>query len=319
VNVPLVSIVIPTYNYGRFVEQAIDSALAQTYEKVEVIVVDDGSTDDTSDRLQRFDGRIRVIHQKNQGLSAARNTGIRAATGALVALLDSDDAFHPRKIERQAWAFESRPNLALVGTGRFSDEPPTWSALGKEPLLSFPRLEELVVRTCFAPSSAMIRKECFDEVGLFDTSLRSVEDRDMWIRIGARRPVAIVEEPLTWYRQTVGSMSRQATTMEHYEAVVLDKAFALDGLKDRRLLKRKAKAQSALTAAYMFAEADDISTALLRTLKSMWLWPVPLPRNEVNARFARPRLAFAMIRRLVQRSLRLGQFPGNSRAKATQP
>src|SRR5688572_5767710 len=106
---PLVSVVIPTYNYGHLVAEAVDSALAQTYPAVEVLVVDDGSTDDTWDRLARYGDRIRCVRQANAGLSAARNTGIRAAHGEYVALLDSDDAFHPRKLDLQMRYLTSRP------------------------------------------------------------------------------------------------------------------------------------------------------------------------------------------------------------------
>ena len=106
---PLVSVVIPTFNYGHCVVDAVESALGQTYSPVEVIVVDDGSTDDTRARLEPYRDRINYVHQPNQGLSAARNTGIRAARGPLVALLDSDDAFHPRKLELQVAYLRAHP------------------------------------------------------------------------------------------------------------------------------------------------------------------------------------------------------------------
>ena len=111
----LVSVVIPTYNYAHFVTGAVESALAQTYPDREVIVVDDGSTDDTRDRLAPFEGRIRYIHQENQGLSAARNTGIRAARGALVAFLDSDDLWHPEKLAVQARYLEGTSGGRAAG------------------------------------------------------------------------------------------------------------------------------------------------------------------------------------------------------------
>ena len=119
-NNELISVVIPTYNYGHFVTEAVDSVLAQTYRHYEVVVVDDGSTDDTRARLAPYGDRIRYIHQENQGLSAARNTGIRAARGGVIGLLDSDDKWHPRKLETQAAFLRlTGPPQAFARTGRY--------------------------------------------------------------------------------------------------------------------------------------------------------------------------------------------------------
>jgi len=295
---PLVSVVIPTYNYGHLLAAAVDSALAQTYPAVEVVVVDDGSTDDTPSRLAGYGDRIRVIRQENQGLSAARNTGIRAARGEYVALLDSDDAFHPRKLERQMAAFAARPDLQLVGTAIFSDEPPAWAAVPDgPPRVVVPTLDDLVTRTRFAPSSAVIRKSCLNAVGLFDTELRSVEDRDMWIRIGVGHAVGVIEEPLTWYRQTPGSMSRHPERMETNERKVLDKAFALPALRGRWLLRQKSFALSDLSAAYTYHDAGRNGTALKRIAQSVLWWPLPFARSDVKAFLARPRFAVGILRR----------------------
>jgi glycosyltransferase involved in cell wall biosynthesis len=297
---PLITVVIPTYNYGHLVSAAVDSALAQTHPRVEVIVVDDGSTDDTASRLTVYGDRIRVIRQANQGLSAARNAGIRAAAGEFVALLDSDDAFHPRKLERQAAAFAARPELALVGTAIFSDEPPVWATIpDAPPQVVLPTLDELVIRTRFAPSSAMIRKSCLDAVGLFDTDLRSVEDRDMWIRVGAGHVVGVIEEPLTWYRQTPGSMSRHPERMESNERRVLDKAFALPSLRRRRVLRRRSFGLASATAAYLYHTARRPTAALRRLARSFAEWPLPYRVPDVKYPFARLRLGAAILRHLV--------------------
>jgi glycosyltransferase involved in cell wall biosynthesis len=298
---PLVTVVIPTFNYGHLVGEAVDSALAQTHPRVEVIVVDDGSTDDTADRLARYGDRIRVMRQANQGLSAARNAGIRAASGEFVALLDSDDAFHPRKLERQAAAFAARPELTLIGTAHFSDEPVAWASVpDSPPRVVTPPLDELVTSTRFAPSSAMLRRSAFDAVGLFDTELRSVEDRDMWIRVGARHPVGVIEEPLTWYRQTPGSMSRHPERMETNERRVLDKAFALPELRTRRLLRRKALALTDLTGGYLYHAAGRPGVAVRRLVRSLWRWPVPLRKPDVHEPFVRVRLLAASLRNLLR-------------------
>lgn len=295
---PLVSVVIPSYNYGQYVCEAVESALAQTYPAVEVLVVDDGSTDDTRARLAPYGDRIRYIFQTNQGLSAARNTGIRQARGRFVALLDSDDRFHPRKLELQMALFARRPELGAVGTETFSDEPPRWAEIpavcdGSESV----SLERAVVRAPFAPSSAVVRTECFEAVGDFDTALRSVEDRDMWIRIAARYPIAKIPLSLTWYRVTPGSMSRNPERMEHFERVVLDKAFRLPELSGRWWLRRKALGLAGTTSAWTFYQAGRPGVAVRRLLRSFVFWPFPYRAPEVHEAWVRTKLLLAATRR----------------------
>ena len=113
---PLVSVVIPSFNYARFLVDCVDSALAQTYPHREIIVVDDGSTDNTRQVLEHYGDKIVYIHQSNQGLSQARNTGIHAAKGEFIALLDSDDLWHPRKLELQIRCMKDHPEIGLLAT-----------------------------------------------------------------------------------------------------------------------------------------------------------------------------------------------------------
>jgi glycosyltransferase involved in cell wall biosynthesis len=294
---PTVSVVIPTYNYGRYVRDAIESALAQTVLPLEVVVVDDGSTDDTPAVLARYGDRIRVVRQENQGLSAARNTGIRAACGEWVAFLDSDDAFHPRKLELQLAALAGRRELHLVATDAFSDEPLRWPDVPDAPRVVPVSAGAIAVRTLFAPSSVLARKSCFDAVGDFDPALRSVEDRDMWVRVAARFPAAMIAAPLTWVRQTPGSMSRHPERMEQFDRIVIDRSFALPELRGRWALRRKATAHMLLSSAYTFLSAGRPGAAALRAAKALAAWPLPLPRNEVRVPFVRGRL---LARSLVQ-------------------
>ncbi|MBO0698347.1 MAG: glycosyltransferase family 2 protein [Zavarzinella sp.] len=291
------SVVIPTYNYGHVVAEAVDSALAQTYPAVEVIVVDDGSTDDTRERLARYDGRIRYIQQENRGLSAARNTGIRAARGKYISLLDSDDAFHPRKLELQVSHLLTHPAVGLVGTESFSDPSMMWPAV-PDPVPARPvRLVDLVVKTRFCPSSAVFRRECFEAAGEFDRALRSVEDRDYWIRVACRHPVAVLAADLTYYRITPGSMSTNVDRMEHFERIVLDKAFDLPELRGRRLLRRKALGLASASAAFEHLSVGRLGPAWRRILRSFAWWPVPLRVPDVRMPFARVRLLGAILRR----------------------
>jgi glycosyltransferase involved in cell wall biosynthesis len=301
---PCVSVVIPTYNYGHFISEAIDSALAQTYGNIEVIVVDDGSTDDTGSRLNAYGDRIRYIYQPNAGLSAARNTGIKNAKGDFIAFLDSDDAFHPQKLELQMDFFAAEPQLGLVGTEAFSELPLAWGKIPnrKLPLRIF-NLSDIVTRNRFVPSSVVVRKECFDAAGLFDLTLRSVEDREMWIRIAAAQfPLGKIILPLTWYRLSPGSMSKNPERMEHFERVVLDRAFQIPELAGRQMLRRKAIGLAEVGSAWVYYAAGRPLSALRRVFRSFWWWPLPYRRRNVPTFLFRLRLSIGCFRRLFRLS-----------------
>jgi glycosyltransferase involved in cell wall biosynthesis len=218
-----VSVVIPTYNRARHVVEAIESVLGQTLAPAEIIVVDDGSTDDTAERLAPYAGRIRYLRQENRGVSAARNTGIREASGEWVALLDSDDLWHPQKLEVQMDAIQARSDLALAGSPR-----------GREPRgpLPTPSVHDLGVRDFLlsvrmGPSGVLIRRSSLEVVGYFDESLKCVEDRDMWLRLAARFPCALIDCGCWWYRIHPGQMTRNEQGMLISYRRTLKKFFSL--------------------------------------------------------------------------------------------
>ena len=289
-NAPLISVVIPSYNYGRFVTQAVDSALAQTYHNIEVIVVDDGSTDDTRVRLQPYEGRIRYVYQENQGLSAARNTGIRHAAGQWVAFLDSDDLWHPQKLAIQMRAVAHKPDVSLIATGNCEELPKSWSdgTETAEPSCVPITLADLMIKSHFSPSSVLLRKDCLIWEAPFDTSLRSVEDRDLWIRIAANHHILKVELPLVYSRIHGANMSHAAARMEHYERLVLARAFAnIASIRRRFLLRSKAFSFAFASAAWMYREAGMPAAAFWRMTCSLLLWPFPYRREEVRIPFER--------------------------------
>ena len=236
---PLISIIIPTYNHARFVVFAVESALAQTYADREVIVVDDGSTDNTREVLSSYTDRIRYIHQENRGLSAARNAGIRAAQGAFIAILDADDVWLPGKLDAQMRVFRQYPETGAVSCigevvddrsrgqraeGRGRDLSSATGALSR-----ICKVGELLCGNQFSGGSyGVVRRECFDKVGLFDEELRSSEDWDMWLRIGCRWPLRIVTQVLASVRVSGDSMSaaKNADRMLANDLRVLDKLFA---------------------------------------------------------------------------------------------
>lgn len=300
---PHISVVIPTYNYGHFVTEALGSVLAQTYPAREIIVVDDGSTDDTSEKLQPYENRIRYIHQENQGLPAARNTGIRAACGEFIALLDSDDLWHPRKLEAQVHHLNRSPEVGLVAADVLRDMRNGWPEVGDHS--SMPAhpvtVKDLLVRSRFGPSSVLVRKGCFDAVGLFDPELRSAEDRDMWIRIASRFPIRKLGAPLWWYRLHGGNMSAAAVRMEECEMKVLRRALASqETVRHNLLLKLKVLSYTLRSAAYRYDAAGSRLLAIWRVLQSMALWPFPFRSDEAFTSFERPKMLTLFLLRMLR-------------------
>jgi glycosyltransferase involved in cell wall biosynthesis len=286
----LVSVVIPAFNYGRFVSEAVDSALAQTYPSIEVIVVDDGSTDDTRERLSRYGNRIRYIHQQNRGLSAARNTGAAQAQGEWVALLDADDLWHRDKLRIQMGAAAKADNVALVGSPAAAGLP--------ENLADDPPVRELMVRDFvlsarMGPSSALIRKSALNEVGGFDESLRSVEDRDMWLRLAARFKCLLVDSPCWWYRLHAGQMNRHADRMRSNYRRVLERFFMLH--PECSPLRRSAMAYFHADAAWSYHEEGRHAQALLHLVRSACFRPFTLADECTKARFIRAKVAMRTI------------------------
>ena len=224
-----VSVVIPAYNHARYLAAAIDSALAQTYAPVELIVVDDGSTDDTPRVLAAYGDRIRVIRQPNQGAGAARNAGLAASRGEYVAFLDSDDIWLPRKLELQMARFDADPDLGLVhcGAETIDEEGRTIGYLldGLEGWVASDLLR--LDREVMGPGSdIVVPRRVAEEVGGFDERLPPSEDWDFSYRIAARYRVGYVAEPLIRYRQHGGGIHLNIPKMEKSMLIALEKAFA---------------------------------------------------------------------------------------------
>jgi len=193
---PLVSVIIPTYNRGWILKEAIESVLNQDYDAFELIVVNDGSTDDSRDLLAGFDN-ITVLEQPNQGVSAARNKGVAHAKGSFIAFLDSDDVWLPRKLAVQVDFFQQNPKALVCQTQE------TWVRKGrrvnpgrrhqKQSGMFFDRSLALCL---VSPSAVMIKKSFFDEIGGFDESLLACEDYDLWLRINVHHPIYLIDQPL---------------------------------------------------------------------------------------------------------------------------
>ncbi len=199
---PQVSVIIPTYNRARAADRAVRSVLHQSYQDLEIIVVDDGSTDDTQKVIEELDDqRLRYIrHERNRGGSAARNTGIEAAHGHYIAFLDSDDEWLPQKLERQAQFLQSsEPSVGAVCAGFVVVDERGHTGGVRIPSDRSVTLDELFCRNSIGTASTVVvKRECFERVQ-FDPAMESCQDWDMWIRLAKRYKFAFVPEVLVRY------------------------------------------------------------------------------------------------------------------------
>ncbi len=299
-----VSVIIPTYNSSEWVEEAVSSVLAQTYPATEVIVVDDGSTDDTPGRMARFSNSVQYIRKENGGVSTARNLGIVESTGDLIAFLDADDVWHPRKLELVVATFVRRPDLGLLGTrtypwpGVVPEIPPDWNKDVEEI-----RLEDLIVGYGLGASSIVIRAEVLRAAGPFDVTLYGPEDRDMWIRIALLTPVAKLPLPLVGYRAgTPGSLSKNAARMELGERAILQKLDATGVFRWKWFLRRKAWGMFRFSFGREHNRAGNRWTAVRYLALSLLDYPFPYKRMHIRNPFGRIRSLAAAIRNLVHSS-----------------
>ena len=225
---PRVSVIIPTYNRSALLSLTVESVLAQTYPRIEVIVVDDGSTDDTAEVMAQHAGRVTYIRQTNQGVAAARNRGIQAASGECLTCLDDDDLLLPTKIERQVQVLASRPRVGMVHC-RFYYADEDGNHLYKIGFLPEGQvLEKLVCKNFIWSGAPLIPRRCLDQVGLFDEQVPSiVADWDMWLRIAqAGYPFACVQEPLGTYRVHRDSMMSDVAELERGVFAILERVFS---------------------------------------------------------------------------------------------
>lgn len=220
-----ISVIIPSHNRARLLPRCLDSVLAQTRPPDEIIIVDDGSTDGTAALVAERYPDVRLMAQPNRGVSAARNAGVRGARGDWLAFLDSDDAWLPAKLERQCQTIEKDPEQQALHTNE------VWIRNGvrvnqkrkhkKRGGFIFQHCLPLCV---ISPSSVMLHRRVFAQVGLFDETLPVCEDYDLWLRICARMPVSFIDEPLVVkYGGHEDQLSKRHWGMDRFRIRALDK------------------------------------------------------------------------------------------------
>jgi glycosyltransferase involved in cell wall biosynthesis len=298
----MVSVIITNYNYEQYVGRAISSALRQTYKDIEVIVVDDGSRDNSESVIESFagvDSRVRYIRQTNAGQAAATNTGILEARGEYIAFLDADDIWYSDKLALQMEMFKNE-NTSIVYSGGY--EIDDGDAIHGERTVSRSFngqkfLWNMLFHNIIPFSSAVIRRSCFARGGLLNPQYRVCTDYDLWLRMGKFYSFDCIEKPLIGYRVRPDSLSGNSDDMFLTARQITD----IFVLQNPRLFPgsiiRKEKQISLFKRFYAYRRRGDLSKSLRYLVKLVWCFPFQVstlkalavfvlgPREAANVRF----------------------------------
>lgn len=237
-----VSVIIPAFNCRRYIEETVESALNQTYPDIELIVVDDASTDKTCEILKRYGEKLTVInHKNNKGPSGARNTGIQHAGGEYVAFLDHDDIWVRDKLEKQMELFKQDDKIALVYSNGYkfdlSGKSRGFFFEGVKPHRGF-IFEKLLADNFIPTSSVVIKKDVLNEVGLFKQNFLIAQDFDLYLRIAERYPVDYVDEVLFKYRILPDGFSTRKKKLAFEEAIEINRSYQKKFISGNRKILR---------------------------------------------------------------------------------
>lgn len=266
----LVSIIIPAYNAAKYLPESVNSALAQTYSEREIIIVDDGSTDGTSQILGEYGDSIRVVVQTNQGSAAACNAGVAVAKGEWIAFLDADDVWLPEKLARQIehcgkTAISHTDSVCFGEALHFEVRRSSF-----EPPYSGKVLKELMIRNFITKSTVLMRHQVFQDIGGFDPSYIAVEDWPFFLKVCAEHELGYLPEALVRYRVHKKSKSMQGrkTLADHLR--IINSAFDLKGVgKSFPELRNKAFASSYQVNCHYSAESGDWPFAIYCALQAL--------------------------------------------------
>jgi glycosyltransferase involved in cell wall biosynthesis len=283
----LVSVIMPVHNASRYLRDALDSVLAQTYAPIEIVVVDDGSTDSSPEILKEYGSRIRYLRQENKGAAAARNVAIEASQGAFIAFLDADDLWTRDKLRIQIEYLNQHPQIDLVASqwqvleaGSELDldtvvDPATVSIDQPSEWLYNELLMDCLVHT----TTVVMRRRLVEKIGLFDVSLRRGQDYDYWLRASRVTPIHRLEARLSVYRLHEGNSTWRPQPV-NYAALVIERALKRwgrvgpDGRKTSISHVRRRLADEWANFAYQHATRGSIRTAFRAAFTSLATWPL---------------------------------------------
>lgn len=240
--VPLVSVIMPAYNVEQYVIEAIQSVLDQDYESVEILLIDDGSQDNTVELVRRSAPQVKIIQQANAGVAAARNTGLRHANGDFICFLDADDGWFPNKLTAQINYLQRNPNVGLVFHKWFVWKPDATGLYVKPKELPIPTLGEIdisrsgwiypqLLLDCIVhTSTVMMRRAVAETIGFFDTTLMSGEDYNYWLRVSRHYEIHKLTGVYSFYRIVAGSLTNNIPRLDNYGYRVIKEAIDQWGL-----------------------------------------------------------------------------------------
>lgn len=277
---------MPVFNGERYLKATLASVFAQTYPEIELVVVDDGSTDRSLEILDALGDRVVVVRQQNRGPAAARNLGVQTAKGKWIAFLDADDIWEPEKIQRQlahcgkfSWSYTDSVFMGGVNDGRRDSE--------FTPKFQGRVLDKLICSNFVSTSTVMVLRQAFLEAGGFDESLRSIQDWELWVRLAGRYEVGYLDEPMMRYRIHSASTSRGTRNTLPNHLKVIEKMFAPGSVGEPlRHLMPMAKAKSYGICAQIAEEEGDYAYALQCALQAVRHQPSQWIRWEMAAKTA---------------------------------
>ncbi|MCD6162696.1 MAG: glycosyltransferase family 2 protein [candidate division Zixibacteria bacterium] len=279
---PKVSVIIPVYNSTGFIDEALQSVFAQTFKDYEIIIINDGSTDNTKQVIEKYSDKIRYFYQENRGPAAARNNGIKKAKGEYIAFIDSDDIWHPEKLKMQVSILDSNQNIGMVFTENslFDENGVYESSLGKRKRLMHGNLaENIFLYSYVATPTVMIRREVFDNIGLFEESIKMAEDDNMWIRIASNYRVELIYQSLVSVRDHPNRMTRQNNDLFNCIQISIDMLHSNYGDNVRKNIDKvvpKKMGQIYFNTGYKYFENQNTKEARKAFSKSIkyckWNW-----------------------------------------------
>lgn len=282
---PRVSVIIPAYNSSEHIGSAIDSVLHQTFKDLEIIVIDDGSTDNTAELISMKYPSVRYLSKENGGASSARNLGVKISSGELIAFLDSDDEWHRDKLSAQVALMAKYPTAdmcrTLVDERPMCSEPHIFKADSRLPPHRISQeFSESFQNPYFATSAIMVRKKAFDRVGGFDTSLKIAEDVDFYLRVLAESPILPIVTRVALNKRTVPGSLGEDSQAGYLQLVDVYNRFLSAHKEIEKLIGRRVvrKTFADLWARYAASLMRDrkYAHAFKYALKSTMLWPSAL-------------------------------------------
>jgi glycosyltransferase involved in cell wall biosynthesis len=284
-----VAVIVPAYNSAKYLRAAIESVVAQTFSDWQIVLVNDGSTDDTTEVLRPFrellGKKFIYIYQENKGLPAARNTAIRGSSSELLALLDADDIWLPCRLDETVKMMDARPAAGLSYGLITAIDPEgniggTWEGNRRNAEGKIAR--QIYMRSVELPCPTIsFRRECLEQVGPFDESLRATEDRDMWLRIALRYEVAFIPKVLAYYRVSPTSMSADPERMLRAQQQFIAKHYGSEGCGF--VSRQIALARSYKQRAEMLKSKGRRGAALLSAITAIALYPLNLSNLRTAA------------------------------------